>query len=92
MQTKNIFKNFLILVNHLNQTPDGDSHFTSSNTSGNYMFKVNTKNTRLRCEIWSKLTIKTSERRLAYFTPRSSVSIVNFEQVNTGWDCDVGYC
>ena len=39
------------------------------------MFKVNNKNTRTRCEICSKLTIKTPERR----------QITNFEQVNTGW-------
>ena len=39
------------------------------------MFKVNNRNTRTRCEICSKLTI----------TPCSSVSIVNFEQVNAGW-------
>ena len=42
------------------------------------MFKVNNKNTRTICEICSKLTI-------TYFTPCSSVSIVNFEQVNGGW-------
>ena len=46
------------------------------------MIKVNNRNTRTRCEIWSKLTIKTPERR--YFTPFSSVFIVNFEQVNAG--------
>ena len=52
----------------------------------NYMFKVNNRNTRKRCEICSKLTIKTPERRQArtYFTPCSSASIVNFEQVNAG--------
>ena len=44
------------------------------------MFKVNNRNTRTRCEIWSKLTIKTPERR--YFIPCSSGFIVNFEQVN----------
>ena len=48
------------------------------------MFKANNKNTRTRCEIWSKLTIKTPELR--YFTPCSSVFIVNFEQVNAGWE------
>ena len=48
------------------------------------MFKVNNRNTRTRCEIWSKLTIKTPERR--YFTPCCSVFIVNFEQVNAGWE------
>ena len=30
---------------------------------GNYIFKVNNRNTRERCEICSKLTIKTPERR-----------------------------
>ena len=38
------------------------------------MFKVNNRNTRRRCEICSKLTTF------------SSVSFVNFEQVNTGWE------
>ena len=28
-----------------------------------YMFKVNNRNTRTRCKIWAKLTIKTPERR-----------------------------
>ena len=41
-----------------------------------YLFKVNNRNPRARYEICSKLTIK---------TPCSSVSIVNFEQVNAGW-------
>ena len=31
--------------------------------AGNYMFKVNNRNIRARCEICSKLTIKTPERR-----------------------------
>ena len=30
---------------------------------GNFMFKINNKNTRARCEICSKLTVKTPERR-----------------------------
>ena len=34
---------------------------------GNYMFKVNNRNIRTKCEICSKLTIKTPERRLASF-------------------------
>ena len=51
--------------------------------AGNYMFKVNNRNTRTRCEICSKLTIKIPERRQW----RHSVSIVNFEQVNAGWAC-----
>ena len=31
------------------------------------------------------VTIKTPQQR-TYFTPCSSVSLVNFEQVNVGWD------
>ena len=34
--------------------------------AGNCMFKVNSRNTRTRCEICSKLTIKTPERRLVH--------------------------
>ena len=41
------------------------------------------KNTWKRCEICSKLIIKTPE---LYFTPFSSVSIVDSEQVNVSWD------
>ena len=39
------------------------------NPVGNYLFKVNNRNTRTKCEICSKLT------------PCSSVFIVNFEPV-----------
>ena len=48
-------------------------------------FKVNNRNTRTRCEICSKLTIKTPEW-WTYFTSCSSVPIGNFYQVNAGWD------
>ena len=44
-----------------------------------YLLKVDNRNTRTGFEICLKLTIKTPERRR-----RSSVSIVNFEQVNAG--------
>ena len=44
--------------------------------AGNYMFRVNNRNTRVRCEICSKLTIKTPERH------RSGVLIVNFEHIS----------
>ena len=47
------------------------------------MFKVNNRNTRTRCEICSKLSIKTPERH--HFTPCSTVSITNFEHVIAGW-------
>ena len=42
------------------------------------MFKVNYGNTRTRCEISLKLTIKAPERR---HWRRSDVFIVNFEQI-----------
>ena len=59
-----------------------------------YVFKVNNRNTRTRCEIYSKLTIKTPKTSFCcfysklwtYSTPFSSVSIVDFEQVNVSWD------
>ena len=47
--------------------------------AGNYMFKVNNRNTRTKCEICSKLTIKTPERGQ---WRRSSDFIVNFEHVS----------
>ena len=31
------------------------------NPAGNYMFKVNNKNTKTKCEVCSKLKIKTPE-------------------------------
>ena len=43
-----------------------------------YMFKVNNRNTRTRCEIYSKLTIKTPQPRWR----RSGVYIVNFEHIS----------
>ena len=61
-----------------------------------YMFKVNTRNTRARCEICSELTTKIPKRQASfqclccwlwtYFTPCSLVSFVNFEQVDAGWE------
>ena len=44
--------------------------------TGNYMFRVNNRNTRTCCEICSTLIIKAA---------CSSLAIVNFEQVNAGW-------
>ena len=43
-----------------------------------YLYKINNRNTRKRCEICSKLTIKTPERRQ---WRRSGVFIVNFEHI-----------
>ena len=62
-----------------------------------YLFKVNNRNIRKRCQTCSKLTIKTPERShrrrsgvfivifLTYFLPLFSVSTVDFEQVNVSW-------
>ena len=47
--------------------------------SGIYLLKVNNRNTRTRCEISSKLTIKTPEQRQ---WRRSGVFIVNFTHIS----------
>ena len=51
--------------------------------AGICFLKVNNRNTRKRCEICSKLTIKTLKRR---HWRRSGVFIVNFKHVNADWD------
>ena len=43
-----------------------------------YLFKVKNGNTRTMCEICSKLTIKTAQRR----SGRSGVFIINLEQIS----------
>ena len=48
-------------------------------SAGIYLLKVNNRNTRTRCEICSKLTIRTSER---HQWRRSGVFIVNFEHIS----------
>ena len=52
---------------------------TAINPVSIYLFKFNNRNTRPRCEICSKLTIKTPERR---HWRRSGVFIVNFEYIS----------
>ena len=49
------------------------------NPAGVYMLKVSNRNTRARCEICSKLTIKTPER---CHRRRSGVFIINFENIS----------
>ena len=63
------------------------------------LLKVNNRNTRTRCEICSKITIKIPERRqwrhsgifivnfehVVVVTPCSSIYIVNFEHVMAAW-------
>ena len=51
----------------------------SYNPAGIYLLKVNKGNTRTRCEICSKLTIKILERRQ---WRRSGIFIVNFEHTS----------
>ena len=60
---------------------------TSKHLPGNiYLFKVDIRNSRKRCEICPKKTIKTAERRhWTYFIPFSRAAI-DFEQVNICWD------
>ena len=69
---------------------------SSSFPAAKRMFKCNNRNSRTRCEICSKLVIKTPERRdwrhsgvfivnfEHIFTLCSSIYIVNLEQVNVG--------
>ena len=49
------------------------------NRTDNYIFKVNNRNTRARCEIYLKLTIKIPERCQ---WRRSGVFFVNFEHIS----------
>ena len=62
-----------------------DSFFSYLPT-GSYMFKVNNRNTRTRCEICLKSLWCLYCKLWIYFTPCSSVFIVNFEHVIAGWD------
>ena len=48
---------------------------------GNYMFRLNNRNTRTRFDVCSELTIKTSERRERSCWRCSVVFIVNFEHI-----------
>ena len=48
-------------------------------TTGNYNFKVNNRNTRAKCEVCSKLTIMASEWRQ---WRRRGVFVVTFEHIS----------
>ena len=56
--------------------------FKGINPAGIYLLKVNNRNTRTRCEICSKLTIKIPERHCVVLVSY----IVNFEHVIAGWE------
>ena len=49
------------------------------------MFKVNNKNTRTIWKCWLDLTYGDLNYVYIMFTPFSSVSIVDFKQVNVSW-------
>ena len=77
---------FQILCNYLRGTISGWC-FTSlpteiirkPNPAITYLFKVNNRNTRTRCDIYSKLTIKTPERHQSRCF---DVFIVNFKHIS----------
>ena len=58
--------------------PDWVSHRTIATPAGNYLFKINNRNTITRWEIYANLTIKTQERRQWRC---SGVFIVNFGHI-----------
>ena len=62
--------------------------------AGIYLLKINNRNTGTRCEICSKLTIKTPEQRQyrsssIFFVNFEHIShlIVHFEHAIAGWGC-----
>ena len=57
---------------------------SNANPTNIYLFKVNNRNTRKKSEICSGVFIVNFE---TYLTSFSSVSIVEFEQVNVSWKC-----
>ena len=71
--------------------------FSHKNPSNNYLLKIDSRNTRKRCEICSKLTIKIPEQRqwrcssvflvnLEHISHSFSTAfVVNSEQVNVSW-------
>ena len=50
--------------------------------AGNYMFKVTNRNTKTRCDLCSKLIIKTPERRQICSKVTPGVFIVSFENIS----------
>ena len=72
-------------LNNFSQT-NGDKNPSGSVTThypvSNYIFKVNKRSTKTMCEICSKLTIKTPERRHWCHLHRSGIFIVNFERIS----------
>ena len=57
------FESDYVTIVNKNEIDGKDNHKFVSYPASIYMLKVNNRNTRTRCEICSKLTIKTPERR-----------------------------
>ena len=77
------FKIHLVFTNGENQLSCHwqwlEKTIVRSYPAGNYLFKISNRNTIIRCERCSKLTIKTPERR---HRRCSGVFIVNFEHIS----------
>ena len=56
------------------------------NNPASILSKVNNRNTRAMCEICSKLTLTRFCLLWLDFAHCSGVSIVDFDQVNAGWE------
>ena len=55
------------------------SYWEESYPANICLFQVNNRNTRKRCEICSKLTIKTLERRHCYYIPPPILQIFYYD-------------
>ena len=73
------FRNVQLPLIFLKNNEPNSPHEMSLSPAGNYIFKVNNRSTRTRCNMLSKLTIKTPERR---HWRRSRVFIVNFKHIS----------
>ena len=75
VKLQNVFRKF-----HCCSSPCCNSFLGRENSIpiGNYMFKVNNRNTRTSCEMCLKFIIKTPERRQWC---RSGVFIINFKHI-----------
>ena len=67
------------LICHTHLLPILLLYWLTKHLADMYLLRVNNRNTKTRCEICSKLTIKTPERCCWH---RSSVFIVNFEDIS----------
>ena len=96
---KNICERLLPFNNFSTLCMKGLNEFVSNTgrvPAGNYLFKVSSRNTRTRCEISSKLTIKTPGQCqwhpcgvfIVIFEHVSHLMFpfVNFEHVNASWN------